>query len=331
MFDLKPYHTFGFAAQAKGWVDITDPLQIPSLQLTPHTPFLLLGQGSNCVFVEDFDGIVVHINILGKKTEVHSDGYRLTVNAGENWHELVEHCIQSQIYGFENLALIPGTVGAAPIQNIGAYGVEIARFIESVHGFDIVSGKPFTLTAEECRFGYRDSIFKRDMQGRSLITQVVFWLPKKWQAITHYGELAQLNAPTPLDIFNKVMQIRQQKLPDPKQIGNAGSFFKNPLVSRKHFAALLCDWPELPYFDVDQNSVKVPAGWLIEQLGFKGKRDGGIQCHPKQALVLTNDGNGTGEQLLNMARLIQKTVYQAFSIRLENEVRLIGKKGLIAL
>ncbi|GAB5381548.1 MAG: UDP-N-acetylmuramate dehydrogenase [Aliiglaciecola sp.] len=293
--------------------------------------FWILGQGSNCVFVEDFDGVVVQVNHAGKKITELDDHYLLEVNAGEDWHSLVQFCTEKQLYGFENLALIPGSVGAAPIQNIGAYGVEINRYINSVEFFEISTGQTHRLSNEECHFGYRDSIFKKELFGKVVITRVLFSLPKAWQPVNHYGELAKLNSPSATDIFNEVIRIRQEKLPDPSVIGNAGSFFKNPLVSKKHYAALQCEWDQLPSYAVDQSSVKLPAAWLIDKLGFKGKKVGGIQCHPRQALVLTNDGTGTGEQLLELAREIQQQVNDVFSISLENEVRLVGKEGLITL
>ncbi|GAB2687638.1 UDP-N-acetylmuramate dehydrogenase [Aliiglaciecola aliphaticivorans] len=294
-------------------------------------PLWILGEGSNCVFLEDFDGTVIKVDSKGKTIKEFSDYFQLTVNSGENWHQLVCFCMQNGIFGLENLALIPGSVGAAPIQNIGAYGVELNQFIKQVVCIDIDSGEQQVLANEECKFGYRDSIFKRQLAGKVIITQVVLHIPKRWQACNHYGELAKLKQPSPEQIFAQVVAIRQAKLPDPKDIGNAGSFFKNPLVSNKHFASLQCDWPDLPCYSVDHNSVKVPAAWLIDHLGLKGKQIGGIQCHPSQPLVLTNNGTGSGAELLEMARHIQAKVESTFSIHLENEVNLIGNKGLVKL
>ncbi|WJG08840.1 UDP-N-acetylmuramate dehydrogenase [Aliiglaciecola sp. LCG003] len=328
MYSLKSLHTFGFNNHARNLL-ILDENFNDLCQL--EQPYWILGQGSNCVFLEDFDGTIVKIESDGKQLTELEHEYQLTVSAGENWHQLVCFCMENGLYGLENLALIPGTVGAAPIQNIGAYGVELNRFIESVEFIDIRSLQKRRFSQLECKFGYRDSVFKRDMQGQFIITKVVLRIPKLWVPIAFYGELQRLKEPTALDIFNKVIQIRSAKLPDPRQIGNAGSFFKNPLVSKKHYAALQCEWHDIPCYEVDQTSVKVPSAWLIDKLGFKGQKEGGIQCHPTQALVLTNDGTGTGSQLLTLARKIQHQVEATFSIKLENEVRLVGSKGMIEL
>lgn len=236
-----------------------------------------------------------------------------------------------QIYGLENLALIPGSVGAAPIQNIGAYGVEIEQFIDQVEYYDLNEKNYTSLNSQECEFGYRDSVFKQRLAGQVVITSVTLAIPKSWSAVTHYGELKQLSAPSAMDIFNKVVSVRQSKLPDPRKIGNAGSFFKNPKVNKADFKQLQQSYPTIPNYPIDAETLKIPAAWLIEQLGFKGKKIGGIGCHANHALVLTNDGTGTGEQLLLLARAIKEAVLNEFSIALENEVRLIGKNGAVAL
>ncbi|MFA3792585.1 UDP-N-acetylmuramate dehydrogenase [Aliiglaciecola sp. SL4] len=328
MHSLTSLHTFGLTAHSKQLISVDNDFSI--LEYI-EGPLWVLGEGSNCIFLDDFDGSVIKIDSKGKTVEEFSDYYQLTVSSGENWHQLVRFCMQNNIFGLENLALIPGSVGAAPIQNIGAYGVELNQFIKEVVCTEISTGEKHILSNEECQFGYRDSVFKRHLAGKVIITQVVLHIPKRWQACNHYGELAKLKQPSPEQIFNQVIAIRKAKLPDPNEIGNAGSFFKNPLVSNKHYASLQCDWPDLPCFPVDHNSVKVPAAWLIDHLGFKGKQLGGIQCHPNQPLVLTNNGQGNGAELLEMARQIQTKVENTFSIHLENEVRLIGKKGLVML
>lgn len=332
MFDLTKLHTFGLAASAESYSHFKSFRELSdNLNVFQTGRYLLLGQGSNCIFVDDFEGRIVRLDSEGIQVEEDERGYRLTVQAGENWHKLVVFCMKKGIFGFENLALIPGTVGAAPIQNIGAYGVELAQFVEYIHCLNLTNGRSIKLAQQDCQFGYRDSVFKKNPSNSLVIHSVVFYVPKNWQAVAHYGELLKLKQPSAQDIFDKVVQIRRQKLPDPDEIGNAGSFFKNPLVSRNHLASLRCDWVDIPYYDVDQTSVKVPAAWLIDKLGFKGKKEGGIGCHPHQALVLTNDGMGTGEQLLVLVRDIQEKVNQEFAISLENEVRLIGKKGPISL
>lgn len=332
MHSLSSLHTFGLSTFSNNIFHINHVDDIENVRkLAQEGDVWLLGEGSNCIFLNDYHGSICKIGLQGIEVEEQADSYVVSANAAENWHSLVNYCVDNQIYGFENLALIPGSVGAAPIQNIGAYGVEINRFIDCVEFVELSSGQTHSLNKEECQFGYRDSIFKKELFGKVVITKVVFNLPKAWQPVTHYGELAKLDTPSAKNIFNEVVRIRQAKLPDPKILGNAGSFFKNPLVSKKHYAALKCEWDDLPCYAVDQNSVKLPAAWLIDNLGFKGKKVGGIQCHPTQALVLTNDGTGTGEQLLTLAREIQQKVNSTFSIKLENEVRLIGKKGLIEL
>ena len=293
--------------------------------------FYILGEGSNTVFLEDYQGTVIKPAFMGINIEHTDTHYQLKVGAGENWHQLVLWCTQHQIYGLENLALIPGTVGAAPIQNIGAYGIEIEKFIHQVDYYDLSERCHKSLDSLGCEFAYRDSVFKNRLADQVVITSVTFGIPKNWQAVMHYGELKQLSEPNALDILNKVVAVRQSKLPDPAKIGNAGSFFKNPVIALNHYTKLQQTWPCIPSYPVDTDKVKVPAAWLIDQLGFKGKKIGGIGCHPNQALVLTNDGSGTGEQLLQLARAIKASVLSEFSIVLENEVRLIGKTGPVIL
>lgn len=311
---------------------ITSPQQIQLFAKQAMMPsFCILGEGSNTIFLEDFKGHVVHIAISGVSVKESADCYKLEVGAGENWHELVVWCLKNHIYGFENLALIPGAVGAAPIQNIGAYGLEVEHFVEHLEYVCLNTGKIKRLNHAQCQFGYRESIFKKELASKAIITKVVFALPKHGAPVSHYGELAKLNTPSPEDIFSQVVKIRQAKLPDPRKIGNAGSFFKNPIVDNNVAKQLAKLWPSIPQYPTAQGKVKIPAAWLIDTLGFKGKSVGGIRCHPTQALVLTNTGNGTGEQLLNLAREIKQSVSQEFSIQLENEVQLIGALGLIDL
>lgn len=311
---------------------MNQPTDLHSSLNLNFSAFYILGEGSNTVFLEDYQGTVIRPAFMGvdlKHTDTH---YLLKVGAGENWHQLVLWCMQNQIYGLENLALIPGSVGAAPIQNIGAYGVEIEQFIHQVDFYDLNKQCHKSLGRQSCEFAYRDSVFKNDLADKVVITSVTFAIPKIWQAVEHYGELRELSEPSAMDIFNKVIEVRQSKLPDPKKIGNAGSFFKNPIISLEQFNQLQKTWPSMPSYALDNiEKVKVPAAWLIDTLGFKGKKIGGIACHPNQPLVLTNDGSGTGEELLALARSIQSAVSKEFSIELENEVRLIGKNGPVVL
>jgi UDP-N-acetylmuramate dehydrogenase len=326
---LQTLHTFGLNAQSAETHVIYsfDVLPIQS----PSQPRWILGEGSNCIFVEDFEGAIWVNRVKGIEVSEQQDAHLLRVSSGENWHQLVVWCLHNKINGFENLALIPGTVGAAPIQNIGAYGREIASFITTVEVRDLVTGESFTLNNQECLFGYRDSVFKRPEANDWLITHVNFSMPKTAPLEISYGELQTLSNPTAHDVFNKVVEVRRQKLPDPAKLGNAGSFFKNPVISAEHFMGLKDEHPTIPHFSVDQQHVKVPAAWLIDQAGFKGQTRGGVQCHKRQPLVLLNCGNAKGHDVLLFAREIQASVAQRFGISLENEVRLVGQRGLVEL
>lgn len=291
----------------------------------------LLGEGSNTVFTENYNGIVVRMSNKGKTLVETEDDYLLNIKAGENWHQLIVWCLDKGINGFENLALIPGSVGAAPIQNIGAYGVEIERFVESVEYLDLSDRQLKILNRGDCQFDYRNSIFKQSLAGNAIITSVNFKLPKAWKAEHAYNELSVLKNPTARQIFESVINVRSQKLPDPSQMGNAGSFFKNPIIRTSQYKKLQHKWQDMPGYQDGASMVKIPAAWLIDKLGFKGKKLGGITCHPSQPLVLTNNGQGTGDELLTMARSIKADVFECFDIELENEVRLVGEEGLISL
>jgi len=332
VYSLTSSSTFKLPSKAKSilYVSSVGELKhvIHSLQ---GSPYLVLGDGSNTIFLEDYEGSILKIGLKGIISKETSNHFKLEVGAGENWHQFVSWCVNNKIYGLENLALIPGTVGAAPIQNIGAYGVEIEKYIETVNYLDLSDMQTKTMNNKACLFSYRSSIFKSELAGKAIISQVVFSLPKKWVGNRHYGELAGLTNPSPKDVYDKVIDIRRSKLPDPEKIGNAGSFFKNPILDLHHYMQLKLTWPTIPSYPVDVKRVKVPAAWMIDMLGFKGTAIGGISCHFNQPLVLTNDGSGTGEQLLQLARAIKSAVQNEFSIVLENEVRLIGKNGPVVL
>ncbi|WP_395341174.1 UDP-N-acetylmuramate dehydrogenase [Ningiella sp. W23] len=317
-------------------VDSVDSL-LNAVQACKDKALLFIGEGSNTVFVEDFDGIVIQNQLKGIQISEDDERYFLSVASGENWHDLVCLCMEKGIYGFENLALIPGTVGACPIQNIGAYGVEIEKFIHSVEFFDTHSEMMGYFNHKECEFAYRESRFKQS-PGKRIITMVNFVLPKAHVLVTDYGPLAQLiqnGHVSPKDVFNKVIEVRQSKLPDPATLGNAGSFFKNPTLGIPEFLSLQSKFADIPHYNVPDNRVKVPAAWLIDQLGYKGKTIGDIGCHEHQALVLVNHASrsngGKGEDLLALARQIKGAVENEFGIILENEVRLIGANGLVNL
>ncbi|HET8816626.1 MAG TPA: UDP-N-acetylmuramate dehydrogenase [Pseudidiomarina sp.] len=298
----------------------------------PLDNYYILGEGSNTVFTENFSRPIVLNRIKGIDVRESATDWLVDVGAGENWHELVIYCLESNILGFENLALIPGTVGAAPVQNIGAYGREVSEYIESVRVWDRQVSQFDELANSDCYFGYRDSIFKRYPQ-RWLITSVRFRLPKAWRKEISYGELQALadQSVSALDIFNQVVAVRNRKLPDPTRSPNAGSFFKNPIISATHYRELKQVYGDLPGYPVDTDSIKVPAGWLIDRLGWKNKNCGNIIVHPQQALVLVNTKPGTGADLLSLAQTIIQSVKERFEIQLEVEVRLLGQTDLVEM
>jgi UDP-N-acetylmuramate dehydrogenase len=330
LYPLQNLHTFGFAAYAADFhlVSSLAELQTSGYAFTNQAHYIL-GEGSNTVFLEDFNGSILKMAIKGIELQETAEDFLLTVGAGENWHQLVEWCLAKGIDGFENLALIPGTVGAAPIQNIGAYGVEVEQFIHSIEYLCLSSGVIKHIQHAECQFAYRDSVFKHRLAGQFMIGSVTFRLSKHWLANASYAELRELQEPTARDIFDKVVQVRQRKLPDPKKLGNAGSFFKNPIIAKTLFVQLQQRYPHIPSYPVNTEQVKVPAAWLIDTLGFKGHKIGGVMCHAQQPLVLTNDGSGSGSELIALAKKIKHAVQQSFFIELENEVQLVSNVGLV--
>lgn len=294
-------------------------------------PVLILGGGSNVLFVEDFQGTVILNRIMGvTHTEAKSD-WRIHVAAGENWHQLLEFTLVQGMAGLENLALIPGCVGSAPIQNIGAYGVELKQYCDYVDCLELATGRHFRLSACECRFGYRDSIFKHELSEGYAITAVGLRLNKHWQPVLDYGELSRLDhhQVTPRQIFEEVCRLRRSRLPDPALLGNAGSFFKNPVVTAEQAQCLLENYPQMPNYSQPDGGVKLAAGWLIDQCQLKGYRIGDAAVHEKQALVLVNLANATGRQVLNLAHYVRQRVGEKFDVWLEPEVRFIGAKGEI--
>lgn len=327
---LKDYNTFGIDVNAKRFISIDFLYNLQQLLKQEQELFVISG-GSNMLLTKDIETLVVHLNLKGISIDNEEHKFvDLTVNAGENWHEFVLWCISLNYGGIENLSLIPGNVGTCPIQNIGAYGVEVKDVITKVNAVEIKTGKLVSFTNEECEFGYRNSIFKNQAKGKYIITSVSFKLTKNHHNLnTSYGaiekelEAKKIITPTIKDISDIVIAIRQSKLPDPKEIGNSGSFFKNPVISKKHYEALLEKFPTIPCYVISETEVKVPAGWLIEQSGFKGKRIGNYGVHNKQALVLVNYGGATGEEIYQLAKLIQKTILDKFSIPLEIEVNVI--------
>jgi UDP-N-acetylmuramate dehydrogenase len=329
---LRKLNTFSIEAQAQFYTEIesVEALQeIISASEWKTVPKFILGGGSNILLIHDIPGLVIHNRIKGIKViEENEDHIWLHVGGGEIWHEFVLHCVAHQLGGVENMSLIPGTVGAAPMQNIGAYGVEVKEVVESVEAMDLNSGKQEVFSNEACKFGYRDSIFKHDLKGKVFITGVVFKLNKKPVFRTEYGDilktLTAMNVPVSIqNISDAVIQIRKSKLPDPLKIGNAGSFFKNPEIPLSAFESLKLKYPALPGYPTRVDIVKVPAGWLIEQAGWKGYREGEVGVHNRQALVLVNHANGTGIAIETLAHKIQQSVLEKFGIALSAEVNFI--------
>lgn len=327
---LKEYNTFGVECYAKRFVSIDSFYELQQLIKTEKDIFLISG-GSNMLLTKDIDKLVVFINIKGISIDRENENsVHLTVNAGENWHEFVLWCITQNYGGLENLSLIPGNVGTCPIQNIGAYGVEVKDTITKVEAIEIESGKRITFSNEECQFGYRNSIFKNDAKGKYILTSVSFELTKNiHQLNTSYGAIEMalkeknISTPTIKDVSDAVISIRQSKLPDPKEIGNSGSFFKNPVISTSLFKELQEEHSTIPSYKVSDLEIKVPAGWLIEQCGFKGKTFGEAGVHKNQALVLVNYGNALGMEIYELALKIKQAVFEKFKIQLEIEVNII--------
>lgn len=329
---LKPFNTFGIDAKAKLYCNITSVEVLNEvLQEQQSNPLFILGGGSNMLLTKDIDALVLHINLMG--IEVVSETEQTVIvkaMAGENWHQFVLWCLQHNFGGIENLSLIPGNIGTAPIQNIGAYGVELKDVFYSCEAINVNDKSLRTFTKEDCNFDYRESVFKQELKGEYIITSVNLQLTKNNHKLnTGYGaiktelEASNIKTPTIQDISKAVIAIRQTKLPDPKEIGNSGSFFKNPIISIEQFNKLQENFPDVPSYKISDKEVKVPAGWLIETAGFKGKRFKDYGVHQKQALVLVNYGNASGKEIFELAQLIQKTVKRLFNITIETEVNII--------
>jgi UDP-N-acetylmuramate dehydrogenase len=331
-FSLKKYNTFGIEAKAKLFVAVQSQEDLKNiLAANQSQQKFILGGGSNMLLTKDIDALVIHIDLKGKKiTAENEDFVWVESQAGENWHEFVLWTIAQNFGGLENMSLIPGNVGTTPVQNIGAYGTEIKDTFVSCEAMTIENQAIKTFNKEECQFGYRESVFKNEAKNQYVITSVVFKLSKRNHKINiSYGDISaeltknDITNPTLKDVSNAVIAIRQSKLPDPKELGNSGSFFKNPILLRSDFEKIHKQFPEMKYFDISETQVKVPAGWLIEQAGFKGKRFGDAGIHKNQALVLVNYGNASGQEILNVSKDIQKTIFSIFGIHIEAEVNII--------
>lgn len=329
---LRPFNTFGIEATADQLIQVQSTQQlIDAWQNATQTqrPGLILGEGSNILLLADYTGTVILNRIKGITLNEDDSSWLLHVGAGENWHQLVCWTLDRNIPGLENLALIPGCVGSSPIQNIGAYGVELKKVCEYVDCVKLSTGRERRLSAQECHFGYRDSVFKRQYQHGYAITAVGFRLPKAWIPMLNYGDLTRLDAAsvTAHQIFDSVCHMRQAKLPDPRHFGNAGSFFKNPLVSIEQAASLRKKWPDAPQYLQADGKVKLAAGWLIDRCDLKGFRVGGAAVHRQQALVLINQHQATAEDVVALAHAVRQRVGERFDVWLEPEVRFIGSYG----
>lgn len=331
-FSLKNYNSFGIEALAKQFIAIQTLTELSVvLKENIASKKFILGGGSNMLLTQDIDALVIHINLKGKKiVREDNDFVWVESQAGENWHEFVLWTIDQGFGGLENMSLIPGNVGTTPVQNIGAYGTEIKDTMVSCETIAINDQTIRTFTNAECNFGYRESVFKNELKSQYIISAVVFKLTKKNHKInTSYGdilnELSKNNIANPSlkEVSDAVIAIRKSKLPDPKELGNSGSFFKNPILSKKDFDPIHLKFPEMKFYEISDSEVKVPAGWLIEQVGFKGKRFGDAGIHKNQALVLVNYGQATGQEILAVAKDIQKTVFEKFGIAIEAEVNVI--------
>ena len=331
-FSLKKYNTFGIETKAKRFVAVHNIEELRTvLQENKLETKFILGGGSNMLLTQDIQSLVIHIDLKGKKNlKENLDFVWVESQAGENWHEFVLWTINQNFGGLENMSLIPGNVGTTPVQNIGAYGTEIKDTFVSCLAMNIASQEIKTFYKEDCHFGYRESIFKHEAKDQFIITSVVFKLTKRNHKITiSYGditkELEKQNVTTPSlkEVSNAVIAIRQSKLPDPKELGNSGSFFKNPIISKEQFEKARALHPEIPHYVISETEVKIPAGWLIEKAGFKGKRFGDAGIHKNQALVLVNYGNATGQEILSVSKDIQATILKEFGIEIEAEVNVI--------
>lgn len=328
---LNNLNSFGVAANSSQYIEINSEEDLIYLYRNPNLPSkkLILGGGSNILFIQDYNGIVIRMAIQGIKHEIVGNDVYVTAGAGVVWNDLVWYCVDNGLCGIENLVLIPGTVGASPVQNIGAYGVELMNVFHNCHAFDTQTGDFITLNVDDCKFSYRDSIFKKDAKNKYIITSVTLKLSTQPKINISYGAIEnELNRkgiknPSIRDVAVVVASIRTEKLPDPSTIGNAGSFFKNPLINRELFIVLQNKFPEIVNYPAKQGMIKIAAGWLIEQCGWKGKRVGNCGTWKNQALVLVNFGQASGKEIFQLSELIINDVQEKFGITLEREVNII--------
>lgn len=331
-YSLKAHNTFGIDAKCNRFLQYDDDfeaIEVAKILRKSKQPYIIIGEGSNLLLTKDFDGIVVHSGIKGYDFEEDYFCERMTCGSGEVWDDMVATSIKAGYYGMENLSLIPGDVGASAVQNIGAYGVEASDLILCVWMIEIPTGKTWMLGNEECEYGYRQSRFKKDWKNRFLITRVTYGLSRTFHPHLDYGNIRSelerkgISEPTAQQLRDIIIEIRNAKLPDPKVEGNAGSFFMNPVVTRKRYEKLATQYPQMPHYKVDSRHEKIPAGWMIEQCGWKGKSLGRAGVHDKQALVLVNRGGATGSEIVALCETIQKDVKDKFGIDIHPEVNII--------
>lgn len=333
-FDLHSFNTLGIHAKADRFIEIEHPDQLTELTrngIFESQNYYILGGGSNVLFRDRLQSTVIKISIPGIEEELLENGeVRIQAGAGVNWHELVTYCSKKGYGGVENLALIPGTAGAAPIQNIGAYGVEISDVLEEVEVYDVKLQKFRRMSRQECEFGYRDSIFKRSGKGNAIVTRIFLRLKREnhspnlsYAVLRSHLERAGLSQPSIMDVYHAVIDIRNSKLPNPATLANAGSFFKNPVIQEKKLEAIQKNYPDIPFYPAGEGKIKIPAAWLIEKMGWKGKRAGNTGTYKHHALVIVNYGGATGREILDFSEQITSSVKENFMIELEREVNLV--------
>lgn len=331
-YSLKAHNTFGIEAKCSRFLEyetIAEAQEVAGILRESHTPYIIIGGGSNLLLTKDYEGIVVRSDVLG--IQIADD--RMTCGSGEVFDEMIEASLMAGLYGLENLSLIPGDVGASAVQNIGAYGVEAKDYIERIEAVEIATGQVMTIPAEDCGYGYRQSKFKQEWKNRYLITHVTYRLSTDFQPHLDYGNIREalrlaygaddVSVLTAQQLRDAIIGIRNAKLPDPKVMGNAGSFFMNPIVGRGKYEQLAALYPGMPHYEVDKDHVKIPAGWMIDQCGWKGKALGRAGVHDKQALVLVNLGGATGDEIVRLCQAIQKDVEAKFGIVIHPEVNII--------
>lgn len=333
-FSLRDFNTMQVEVKSSFFIKINSINDLKELLVIKdyHAPLYILGGGSNVVFLKNFEGTILYINILGREVIRENDSHVwVKANAGENWHEFVMYTLENDFGGLENLSLIPGKVGASPMQNIGAYGVEIKDVFVELEAIEIATGKIKTFSHEECKFGYRDSVFKNDLKGQYIITSVTFKLTKNYHEVkTSYGAIQSqleemgIKKPSIQEVSQAVIAIRESKLPNPKEIPNTGSFFKNPTILNEEYMLLQRDFADIPGYPVEDGRTKVPAGWLIEKAGWKGFRNDKVGVHERQALVLINHNHGSGQDVYDLSEQILRDVEKKFGIELEREVNIIA-------